>query len=772
MWLRLLALSLLAWASPAWALQPISVDQQGARPDGVVRTDCSITAGSAVLNCPSGRFATADVGKAIGVYGAKTPDTGYVQVLATTIASRQSATQVTLAAAATVTANPSPRVVYGTDNTVTIQRIVDTTVAAPNGRGGNVGGEVIFGPGTYLLKTLFMPCSRVGVNNVASGFPPSCTRAYNNIWLRGSGQFTTVLENIDPSATTALISIADYTTPPDYYGDGNRPLVGLSITDMTVHQVLNAPSGATKVISAITEIEDSRVERVFVTGTSYECLYLSGFRLIVRDNYASGCSHLGPGRGIAVSAFNIPVCSDCLFLHNRFDMQYGGAPYASESGFRRSVVMGNHFVCDPTNLSGGFGFEMNSSNLGLYDIAFIGNTIHHCSTGLDLGNVLGTANRFLIKGNVFVNSGLFATSGVESQGVSSNNQFGELDTVIHGVSVIDGNSFILDGVMDSTQIGINIGSSDLYAGQESWQVTNNTLSSRRTQCSTTPFATCQSDADCSGSCIIPAAFIFINKASGGLRWTPSTACTAAGSTPSTQRNASYVYPVVYNGYYYRCTTAGTTGTTEPTWPTGIAATVSDGTAVWTNAGRKPTIWLANNVMQGPEHLQLDYQASVTPQVSLRADADRDSIHFVQTMANYPWQIQIGAVLNQTPGNESIPAGVPYGDANQYRSALPTVGFYAVNTRLTPPAPSAGARGWVATRAGRAGATWTAAQAYAFGDWVVPTADNAHAYTQRTPGGCTSHASTQPTWPTSAGGTVSDNTCSWQESGAAVLWLQF
>ena len=43
-----------------------------------------------------------------------------------------------------------------------------------------------------------------------------------------------------------------------------------------------------------------------------------------------------------------------------------------------------------------------------------------------------------------------------------------------------------------------------------------------------------------------------------------------------------VLPTTPNGYRYVCTTAGTSGGSEPTWPTTpIGQTVADGTAVWT-----------------------------------------------------------------------------------------------------------------------------------------------------------------------------------------------
>lgn len=42
-----------------------------------------------------------------------------------------------------------------------------------------------------------------------------------------------------------------------------------------------------------------------------------------------------------------------------------------------------------------------------------------------------------------------------------------------------------------------------------------------------------------------------------------------------------VLPATPNGRIYKCTTAGTTGAGEPTWPTTEGGTVTDGTAVWT-----------------------------------------------------------------------------------------------------------------------------------------------------------------------------------------------
>lgn len=45
-----------------------------------------------------------------------------------------------------------------------------------------------------------------------------------------------------------------------------------------------------------------------------------------------------------------------------------------------------------------------------------------------------------------------------------------------------------------------------------------------------------------------------------------------------------ILPATKNGHRYRCAQAGTTAATEPTWPTRDAATITDGTVIWEEAG--------------------------------------------------------------------------------------------------------------------------------------------------------------------------------------------
>jgi hypothetical protein len=81
-----------------------------------------------------------------------------------------------------------------------------------------------------------------------------------------------------------------------------------------------------------------------------------------------------------------------------------------------------------------------------------------------------------------------------------------------------------------------------------------------------------------------------------------------GYTPYSLWAASTVYtgqvyriPTVSNGHQYIVTTAGTSGSTEPVWPTTSGTTVADGTVVWTERGAylyQPTYDLRTAACEG------------------------------------------------------------------------------------------------------------------------------------------------------------------------------
>lgn len=66
---------------------------------------------------------------------------------------------------------------------------------------------------------------------------------------------------------------------------------------------------------------------------------------------------------------------------------------------------------------------------------------------------------------------------------------------------------------------------------------------------------------------------------GATTWKPNQAYAVG----------NLVIPQSFNGYYYRCTVAGTSGAAEPKWPTLIGGTVNDGTVTWTTV-RPIIVW--------------------------------------------------------------------------------------------------------------------------------------------------------------------------------------
>ena len=83
-------------------------------------------------------------------------------------------------------------------------------------------------------------------------------------------------------------------------------------------------------------------------------------------------------------------------------------------------------------------------------------------------------------------------------------------------------------------------------------------------------------------------------------------------------------PVTSNGYRYQVTTAGTTGATEPTWPTTLGGTVTDGTVVFTCRGT--AIYDAN----------CPHSASVVKKASKIFSVKNDVVRFCATSAPRDW----------------------------------------------------------------------------------------------------------------------------------------
>jgi hypothetical protein len=70
-------------------------------------------------------------------------------------------------------------------------------------------------------------------------------------------------------------------------------------------------------------------------------------------------------------------------------------------------------------------------------------------------------------------------------------------------------------------------------------------------------------------------------------WVASTAYSLNDIRKPTQPNR--------NGWRYKVTTAGTTGSTEPTWPADLGLTVTDGSVVWTCEGQEDTYYAIKSI---------------------------------------------------------------------------------------------------------------------------------------------------------------------------------
>lgn len=694
--------------------------------------------------------------------GPRTPNGGYSTFK---IASTPTATTFTYQSAyalfsGTVTSGSgtangnSERVLWGTDNTAAIQAAVDSLATTSNSSFG--GGTVYFpgnpqstSPAIYLTKGIEMLCSRIGTFSTGT-----CSKAYNNISIEGASRDTVTLENWDPSASCtsnllnacSIIVLGQKANIPQNEGgpDPNARLAHIKISNLTLRQIKHPTITGEKVILDGAS-DDVNIFNNYIVGYSYECVVQAGGFLSrnwhVHDNNFGPCGRGGPGTSASTSAIN---------LNSSWSEAYNN--YVSASG--QCIETGGHHMvfkhnwCFGTNVPEipSDGINIGSTGAGIWDIVIDGNIVQDSISGLVMGNASGTLDRVIVTNNTFRDAPASLSGGGESNSVTYPQI--ETDTVIHGNSVFSGNKVISTYYTANGLYGIGVGTNGTpQLSQEHWTISNNVLSSQRN------FAGQQG-----------IFLVFSSNSPKG--WMPATACTSTGITPT------ILMPTVPNGFYYRCTTGGTSGATEPTWCTTASCTVTDNTAVYTFAGSMPITTIAN--------LRFDLPAGGGSNATDIAwdNSNMESAVFTDITANYVWSNEF-----RTPwlGGVAISAGSPggavmdtpsvnslFGTKYHYASAVPKTQKWSLGDLVWSTSPTSGYAGWIVTTAGYATDTWAATQAYNFNYYLQPTPANGHFYREIVSPTCTSGGS-QPAFPTGAGATVSDNTCTWKESGASAVF---
>ena len=678
-----------------------------------MQSDCSMSAGNAVLSCASSHFASTDVGKVIAVYGAGPTEKGYVQPLSTTIAGYTSGTSVTLAATAYNFVNNSERVVWGHDDTIRIQ----TAIAAACEAGG---GIVYIPAGRSLTTGVTVPCSNVGI--------------------RGEGRHVSALENWNVATTTTVV----YFSPSSRV---DQSLVGAYLGHLELRQIKYVQGGNA---FGLNQTFKALAEDLRVIGYSYECGVDGGgahnYGDELRNSEFGPCGNGGPSYGSTTAGINYNGAH--IWVHNnKVSMSGQGVEYGGRGGhFEDNELDGSS---PAGGVSGAYCFNLGSTGSGVFGVWFgPGNKCHNFSTAVHGGNSIGTMDRVHIEGNSFTDSGRISISGgLDTNSVTCGtvNAHCENDTVIHGVSTIKNNTIISNTVSGGLTVDNSTGLSQ-GASLESVDIENNLYEYN----------------------YVPSGGISVYGIKGGTSgWKPSTTYRAGSN--------GYAYPTVLNGYVYHASIAGTTGATEPVWPTTIGNTVTDGGVTWTCAYLQPHVSLKNEALSAPpgyaDNSALNNAAAITMD-----GVSREMLSVSNVSANYAWQIYLRTNTtgrSNVGGVETIPADTPYSDSDRYFNTLPIhlnaaccSTYFTRGARIWKSTPTSDGIGQVVTKAGWNAPIWTATTAYGIASYIQAPTDNGHFYRNNL-GACTSGSSV-PTFPIIIGATVTESSggklCTWKESG--------
>ena len=139
---------------------------------------------------------------------------------------------------------------------------------------------------------------------------------------------------------------------------------------------------------------------------------------------------------------------------------------------------------------------------------------------------------------------------------------------------------------------------------------------------------------------------------------PVWRANTAAETLWTTGNAGTIRPTVANGYAYCWTgeTPGTTGATEPTWPTTTGASVADGTMSWTCVGALPTrygaaMWEPSKAVSVGDVVAIEtgsgYLGAFRCKTAGTTSPDAPSLYGWDTGSPAGWTISILSVANST-----------------------------------------------------------------------------------------------------------------------------
>jgi hypothetical protein len=496
----------------------INVRSYGAVGDGRVAVDCSILASSSILTCTSNHFTAADVNKAIAVYDSGPTKNSFIQPLATTIQSFQSPTQVTLVDNASNSSSPSSRVVWGTNNDITLANAMNTC-------GARGGCTLTIPQGLYLTHGINLPCSTIGdFTSIGLGV---CVRPYNNIAIIGDGIDVTILENWDPATTTpALIMFGAQSAQAPYNGTVN-PITGVSVYNLTLRQVKNA-SGTVKNFRS-DNTNGLIINHVKVTGGSYEGFYLSGIHYDASHLYAEGVGLGGPGNSTALSALNL------IGAWGRISESY-----VTDSG--QCIEAGNphqeiwHIICDGrgadiVGVSPHIGLNISSNTYGTWDV-HVHDNIFMAWSGESFFNTLGKFKDSSFNNNLIIDdtAGLTLGSGKETNNV---NVYPEQTTGAHGTSSCSNNTFIVTSAVRPVTYFLSVGDR-INPMLENWTCDGNKITYATPFCNTAPFQPTFNSADCSngGVTAIPNGILNVASISGVAQVRISHTTIQAPSTAS------------------------------------------------------------------------------------------------------------------------------------------------------------------------------------------------------------------------------------------------